>query len=722
MDELLYTPKPNHSSSLHMRVGMAFLAENPEAFGFISDAYPMVTDEWLIAAHGRETEAGAASFTYPASGGIEGLYENVFPGILTPDSLTDELLAKTFGDALGRREHPVARYVAAVSEAVSAEVLRDVTDAASHEEMARRLGEAVPEALSALREHLCRDGLTARDAELYAVSLAVCRMKSLGGGSYTLDLFMAGDYRVYLLDAHGMRPLRLPHTSEIFPEGPILPMEGKQIQLRHPSPFAVLLLSGSACSVHATEAQALKENPGLVWLYRMRLEAGILRILTALSNEDDFGGRAGQFFTGRACGRESASGALSIWRGETSFSTFRSDCLTRLRHLEDMIALLPDGYDPARVPPLPSRVETETAFIRRMLSQEQGLLERTTDALRALALEKLYVSPAEEIPLPEEVPELRRITREDIAETYRVYDAENDEDYEHIRRNRAAMREQMADHWVTLRPVLLRAAASLRDGEDGEVSSACAASDRAYASLQRLNARLGHLAEERRRCLHETEQRLADHRSILKSAGNDWLSGRAGTDHAAAWADTAAGALSDALRELANTYERTEGEYRSLLTAYMTERDRLFQCDAETADGAFSAEWAALLNGQLSEEHGKVFRDAILFDMDELYVKLWDDVYVISRGTGARLARVRDRAADRRMARDIAARSEFRIAALRASAYRDADWGEGVCELLDTAHRNSYFTVVRRWQETCELMARQAAAYEEYRTLYEGKK
>ncbi len=725
MDELYAAQEsatPRGDSLLHPH--MAFLAENPEAFGFISDAFPVVTDECLIAAGGYEAEAGVASFTYPAVGGPAGLCDTVFAGILpADDALTHDILAASFGREPGYREHPVARYAAVLAEAVAARCLSGTMAHAAFDEIARALGERLPVALAALRENLCLDGMTARDAELYEVSLAVCRLRDLGEGNYALDLFAAGDYRVYLLDASGLRPLRLPTASVISPEGERLPLTGRQVRLRHPSPFAILLLSGSACAVNAAEAQGLKENPGLAWRYRMRLEAHILRIMTALSRETDFGERAGQFFTGRANGRNCASGAMAIRCKSTPFSAFHADCLARLRHLEDIIALLPDGYDPNRVPTLPSRVETETNYIRRLIAQEQGLPERITDALRALALEKLYVEPGDPVPLPEDVPDLRRLTRRDVAEIYRTYDAENDEDYAAIRRNRAMMREQLSEHWVTLRPILLRvghqlaAEAESLSAAMGDGSDDC---DRAYAALLRLNARLGGLWEERKAYMDTVAVQLARHSAILQSNGEDWLHGRAGIDHAAGWADTAAAELAGSLRELANTYDRTEAEYRSLLCAYMAERDQLFSRDAEREGGVFADAWRALSEGRMPEEHMEIYRAAMAAETEgDRYVTLWEGLCLISRGTGARLVRIRDRAADRRMARDVAMRMEFRIAALRASAYRDADWGEAVCELLDAPHRNSYFTMVRRWQETCELMARQATAYEEYRTLYE---
>ena len=711
MDALLQTHESNHSASPSaLREGLAFLSENPEAFGLISDARPVVGDGWMVAANGSDTDEGVLSRAFPTTEGIDGLYDTVFAGILPRSPLTAEILAGTLGS--GKRGTSIARYAAVLSEAVIAHLLSGMPAEITYSEMTRQLGQAVSRSLVGLRENCNRMGVPEQDAELYAVSLAVCRAKSVGNGHHVIDLLVAGDYRAYLLDADGLRPLRLPDADEINPDGEPAPLTGKRIDLYHPDPFAILLLSGSACSVNAAEQQSLRSNPGLAWRYRMRLEASILRIVTALAGESDFGSRASQFFTGRAYGRDSASGAMLPRRGDVPFSAFRSACLSRLRHVEDMIALLPDGYDPTRVPTLPSRVENEHNYIQRMLTQEPGLMERTTEALRILAFEKLTCPSDEVPPLPEGVPELRRLCFEDIEAVYRVYDAENAEDYEHIEKNRAMMREQISSHWVTLRPVLLHAC-GLNGAEQSD-------DDVAYASLLRLNARLAKHYRERNNSMLEVARKLEKQASTLRSEGDDWLHGRGDDSRAAIWADTAAADLSSALRNFADTYERTEDEYRTLLATYTTERAHLFERDAEWEDGFFFAVWDSILHGHLSNENTSAYRAAIADATEgDFYTQLWDDVCTISRGTGARIRRVQERSAGHRAVRDISERNEFRIAALRASAYQDPDWGEAVCDLLDTPHRTSYFTMVRRWQETCELRARQAAAYEEYRKLYE---
>ncbi len=726
MDDLLYTPAEDTSEQSALCEGMAFVSENLDAFGFVSDAYPVATARCLIAANGYEAEAGASTFTYPGVGGISGLYATLYDGLVRPDATVDDLMTRTFGKSVERREHPVARYVAALAESVAFRILDEAGENTSHEKMAARLGRALPAALNRLRENICRDQVTARDAELYTASVGICRITDTGGGTYTLDWFAAGDYQAYLLDSNGLCPLPVPHTAGITPEGDGSPLWGERIRLAHPTPFAILLLSGSAVAVNALEMQSVREHPGLAWRYRMRLETNILRIFTSCVLEDEFAERAARFFMGRANGRESASGAMALFCGDASFASFRAECLARLRRLEDTIALLPEGYDPDTVPRLPSRTETENAYIRRLLSREPGLAERTTDALCALALQRLRGTAEADIPLPKGVPDYRRLLSADVEATFRAYDSENDEDYAAIRQNAVALRENLSEHWVTLRPILL----GVSDGSDAPAAEQRIICDRAYHAILRINGRLSDLLEKRRDCMERLSRELAAQALILRTSGPDWLHGRAAGDHPAVWAAEAEGSISDTLRAFADTYEATDAEYRSLLPAYMAERDRLFACDAERDDGTFAAEWKAIVEGRLPEERWNAYRIAILAATDdetlagmdragEDYAALWEDLHIISKGTGARLARIRGRATNTRMARDIASRTDIRVAAIRASAYEDADWGEGVCNLLDAAHRNSYQLMVRRWQEGRELASRRAAAFEEYRSMYE---
>jgi hypothetical protein len=90
----------------------------------------------------------------------------------------------------------------------------------------------------------------------------------------------------------------------------------------------------------------------------------------------------------------------------------------------------------------------------------------------------------------------------------------------------------------------------------------------------------------------------------------------------------------------------------------------------------------------------------------------------ISRGTGALYGRIRARAAETRMARELANRADLRITALRGAAYEDPDWGEEIIGLMDAPARAEFLAVVQGWQETRARLERRQEAYDTYAAMY----
>ncbi len=711
-----------------LREGMAFLSENPEAFGFVSDAFPAVTDEWVIAAGGADGLTGSLVPTYPMEvGGVDALYDTVFASLRARNLANRTIFARTFGEGRGREEHPVARYAAALAEATALQVLTEEPPAP--EDLGDLLCAGVTTALSELRDYICRDGLTARDPELFAVSLGAFRVTEAEEGHYLLDILSAGNYGVYLLDADGLRPVRFTHTPPLTPEGATAPIAYRRVELFCPEPFAVLLLSESISSLTLSERRSLRDEPGLAWRYRMQLEACFMRVLADSAREEEFGARAARFFSGRSHGRDSASGAMVFLPHRDAFEAFRAACRNRLAIVEDLIALLPNGYDPDRVPHQPSRSETEFAYIRHLLVQDRGLISRVSDALRLLAIERhAYIDEPREVPpLPEDVPAYYRLDDGEIRRAFRQYDAENDEDRALLAENRRALRASLSDHWTTLRPFLLHRANADTPALPPDTLAYRDACDRQYDAACHLNARLGGVLTARREALHRMEALLSDSLEILRFEGNDWLTSRATTSRPEAWVRDFAEDWSAAARALLDSRcdRESADAYRSLLAAYQSERESLFARDTATA-GAFFADWNAILDGTLPAARWDAFRRGLTQGDDAPedavpYAELLTTLQRISNGNHVLLERIRARAADRRMARDIAGRPDVQIAAIRASAYEDPDWGDAVCAVLDTSHRNNYMAVVREWQATRELYARQRNAYEEYRAMYEGE-
>ncbi|MBR5124893.1 MAG: hypothetical protein IKU90_07145 [Clostridia bacterium] len=688
------------------------MAENPEAFGLVPDACPAVTSELLIAANGHSAAGGVAAPTFPVEeGGAEGIYETLFDGLLPHGDDDVRLLRDTFGESEGMQDHLVSRYCAALVEGVAFRLLTGAAKDASPEQACALLGNEIHYKLRLLRDKICDDGLTVRDGVFYTVSLGICRIVPRGEGNYTLDIFAAGDFRVYLLDGQGMHPLWLTDTPVLSPDSPTEP-RAISMELHHPEPFGILLLSDSVCAVNAAEHRALKETPGLIWRYRMRLEDYFLRIVTSCVREQEFGERATRFFTGRPRGRESASGAMMILKGDASYEVFQAACQARLACLEDMISLLPDGYDPDTVKEQPPLEEIEKGRLRRLLDGETALSDRTAEALRICALEKLEKgNSAAEIPVPEGVPAYSRLTYDEVRNAYRRYDEANDADRARVAQNRRIMRDNLADHWVALRPHFLRLLShSLPSGGD-----AC---ERSYAACADMNSRLGRMLAARKETLARLDGLLSDSLTVLRTDGKDWLSGRAGDGSAAAWSLSLQEALPDALAPLLTTWQEETGRYRSLMSAYTYEREQLFRMDAESADGFFASDWQGITDGSLPDERWEALADCLMGDQYASYRELWESLRRVSEGTGVLLSRIRSRGAERRMARELANRVDLRVCALRASAYEDADWGEAVVALMDPTMRREHHAAVRRWQETCELNARRATAFEEYRAAY----
>ena len=164
------------------------------------------------------------------------------------------------------------------------------------------------------------------------------------------------------------------------------------------------------------------------------------------------------------------------------------------------------------------------------------------------------------------------------------------------------------------------------------------------------------------------------------------------------------------------TWQADTEAYRSLLTAYTYERELLFRMDTKDVEGFFASDWLAMQEGDLADSRWNAIRD--LLEVVPTYRDLWDSLCRVSKGTGALLARIHGRGAERRMARELAGRSDIQLAALRASAYEDEDWGESVVAVMEPPLRREHKDAVRRWQETRELVARRAEAYAAYSTAW----
>jgi hypothetical protein len=222
----------------------------------------------------------------------------------------------------------------------------------------------------------------------------------------------------------------------------------------------------------------------------------------------------------------------------------------------------------------------------------------------------------------------------------------------------------------------------------------------------------------RKKTLDELEVLLSDSLTVLRADGGDWLDGRAGDGSMAAWGERLHRELPVALAPILTQWQGETDRYRSLFSAYTYERELLFRADIAPEDGFFADDWRGILDGGLTDARW----DALLacLDAPAAYRALLESLRRVSTATGALLARMENRGAERRMARELSGRPDLQVHALRASAYEDGDWGESVVAIMDPPMRRDHRDAVRRWQETRELWARRKEAYDAYSVAYDA--
>ena len=251
----------------------AFLCGSPASYGLLTDAMPAATRHLLIAANGFASAGGVSMPLYTAcEGGTEELMRETFP-MLRPGGVREDILRMTFGDCTRQREHPLARFCAALAEAVGTDYLiaaeegdgyvetfrRDGNGTDAFPDVCRELGLRLSEELGRLQSNLTdrdsaggarrRRGLPAVSPEYFEVSFCACRVKpGAEDGDYTLELFSAGDLNVFLLDGVGLFPLWTQRTERVSPETGDA-MAGRRLVLRHPEPCATPRRTASCRSV-----------------------------------------------------------------------------------------------------------------------------------------------------------------------------------------------------------------------------------------------------------------------------------------------------------------------------------------------------------------------------------------------------------------------------------------------------------------------------------------
>jgi hypothetical protein len=315
----------------------------------------------------------------------------------------------------------------------------------------------------------------------------------------------------------------------------------------------------------------------------------------------------------------------------------------------------------------------------------------------------------------------------DLYKVFRRLDCENDPDRARIAENNRVLRESLSEHWITLRPILTEGGeAEPPAPEDVEMPSSeptaadyRAVSDAVYGVCLDMNRRLAEMLERRRRMVEDIRSRMLTGLDIAVSEGEDWVCGRAGADSVRAWLRPLREDLPVLLSEMERGWQEDTERYRSLLTAYTAERDALFGRDVTPVLGGFAERWQAVTEGRLPDEVWQAWADRLSQSPETAgFGEFLEAIRRISEGTGALYGRIRARAAETRMARELASRADLRITAMRGAAYEDPDWGEEIIGLMDAHGRTEFRNVVRGWQETRERLERQREAYDSYAAMY----
>lgn len=675
----------------------AFLAENREALGLISEVMPLAANGLLLAARGYVANDGMRPPTFTVGrGGAEGLYDGLYHSVLDRTDINRDILRRIFGDATDRQTHPISRYVAAMTEVLAYETLTE-GNRLPQDFCLKRLSSRIPAAIDSLRDIMRSiSGPRPGSERFFAVSLFACRCHTVSQYTYDLEIYAAGDYVLYLLDEQGMAPLWTT-TTDMLTGHESSTVEGSCIRLIHETPFALLLLSRNACEPFASEARE-----GALWLRRMRTEEQIVRLISSSPDSAEFAERAQRFYEGHPVGNESIHGAMTVIGG--TFEKIRSICHERLSQLERTLALFPVGFEPGEQHRPISLEESEKNFILNAFNTRQRLLEQTKEMLISHARQCLR-NGAEASPALVGEDGSRRLTYADVAEVFETYDCENYEDREEIFRNNHMICELLSEHWLTLRPILC----------DKPVTSDAVP---AYDACVRLGRKISRLIAHRRKCLVQMEQMLSDSLRVLEFRENDWINARGGDGGAETWFAHLEEDIPLMAQEISSEWARASDLLRSLQSAYTQEREKLFQADAVAETGAWHDTYLLLLNGMLEHEKWQAYGEAVSAEAPA-FSDLWEALRNLSIRNRQLNRRIDSRAAERRAMRAISENEDWQMACMIGSLRGDEGWGD-CSQMIDRAFVNEYRAFMRRMQEGKELFDRRRTAFETYKEMYEA--
>ncbi len=688
--------------------GGAFLSENAESFGLVSDAHPVTTPTLMIAANGHAADDGMHPPTFAVSGkGVDGLFEGLYGSLIRRSDANEEILRMTFGESEGRQNHPIARYCAALTVALAHQTLTDMAGE-SAEACGRALSDILPDGIDGLRDVMrAAVGPRPGSEHFFSVSFCACRVTQGEQGVYAVDIFHAGDFALYVLDEQGLSPL-LVCESDVLEPLDTSEVQVARLLLEHPEPMALLLLSKSLFDLSVKDFRAMQDTRGLLWRYRMRLEDQLVRLVTS-STRDELAERAERFFSGRAVGRDSASGAWMIPGG--TYDALRAACRTRLHRLERIVSLLPKGYDPESPSKRIPLEQVERDFILSAFRTRPGLAERTVEAIAQCVQTRLRDGETElPVSTAEETPP--RLTYSEVKRVFLSFDARNREDREQIQKNREVIGNLLSEHWTTLRPLLCRY--PMADGVSEEMRER---SESAAQTCIALKERIAYLVARRKRSLEDIRTGLQDALDVLERQSGDWISGVGGDGSAYEWFRETGERLPRAVAAAREEYSAVTDRLRGLQSAYTLERALSFDLDTSEG-GPWYTCYHQILDGELPADIWRVYANQ-LAELATGYGDLWQVIRTVSERTQTLRERIESRAAERRTVQTLSGDEEWQVACVLGAIWEDTAWGERIGTLVDNGFRNEYKALRRRWLEERELLTRQRETFEEYRDMYD---
>lgn len=698
----------------------AFLAENPEAFGFVSEAVPIATRDMIVSADGKPSKKGMIppTYVYPYND-INRLFDSLFSRALDNSEENLDIIAKSLVGTENGYEHLVSRYAAVMSQAMACQTMRATPSdyagiSTTSEYFADKLGKNIAAGLSLLRDSMTEFGGLAPSArEDFSVSLAVCRIDNVSGDEFAINMFGAGSFKFFLLDYEGMKVLwedKLPRIEASDSDAPAI--AHKTVTFKKTTPFAVIVLSDGACdrSGDSNSTYTLNDNSeALVWRERMKLEQIMLRMIVGSIGEQGFEARCVQYFSGHIVSDDSASGAMTLVG--TSYDIFSTECRRRLEVLENTMTLLPDGYDVQNPPSVSDFDTTESVFL-------DGLTERYP-SLRAITSATLsrHIRIAIFAILNNNTAELEEdsvVPLDYIREIYRSFDCENDGDRSQLQVNQRLMSKLMADNWITLRPLLCYPA----EGED-EDNEYRYENNLKYAECLEMNEELTRLASRRAALIDKLYDEVKSCAELMLKEKDELLLNRIPRSRFDDISDRLTQAIPDAADALRTEWNEYSEAARELLEKYSVARAELY---AEDTDHGLVPCYESIMDGSVGNGFWSEIKEKVRLihegeAADDVF-RIVDMINIISDNCGEIYDAIATRAAEKRTVRHISGDGAWNKTCLRAMLRELPGWEDSEAARIDDSMRSEYRAMIARWREALSLVNRQNEAFAEYYKVY----